>query len=450
MNRRDGALPASAPPRSLFPAIGSVISSIGLKLVIDGVPGALGDLVYLAPPTGNTPSTWAEIVGFQHPSQALCMLLTPMGRLSPDHLVIGTGHPITVPTGARTLGRMMNGLGMPIDGGFPIAGVQVPITAPPIAPLRRRPITTVFHTGVRIIDGLFTLGVGQRCGIFAGAGVGKTTLLQQILANAQYDVAVVALIGERGREVSEFWTTLTPAARRHTITIVATSDQPPLLRLRTLATANRLAESWRDTGAHVLLVVDSLTRAAHAAREVGLTTGELPTARGYPPSFFATLPQWFERAGAMQDGAITGLYTVLLDADDTAEPVADAVRGLIDGGLYLDRTLAERHHFPAIHPLQSLSRLQPDLITPAQWALVGAIRHALARVAETADLVSLGAYHAGTDPDLDQALAFQAVFGPWAQQATAEATDPATVWTSLYAIAAPYWPALVQAAQEEA
>lgn len=425
-----------------FPPTGRLHSVAGLQCVIDGVPGALGDLVTIQHPPA--PPIPAEIVGFRG-RQAIVMPLASLDAIPSQALVLGTGRPLTIPTGSSTLGRLLSGTGAALDGGWPVYGPRTPITTTPLSILDRGAITTPFWTGVSLIDTCITLGRGQRVGIFAGAGVGKTTLLQQILADAQYDVAIVALIGERGREAAEFWERLPTTARTRMTTLVATSDQPPLVRLRTLDVANRLAETWRMQGAHVLLLVDSMTRVAHAAREVGLTTGEAPTARGYPPSFFATLPRWFERAGVFRQGSITALYTILLDADDPSEPVADAVQGLLDGGIYLDRARAERHQFPAINPVRSLSRLQPELIPDAAWALTGQLRQALVQADDAKDLVAVGAYHAGNDPNLDRALAAVPVIDAWARQAVTDHRSWEDSWTRLLEAVMPYWPEEVAA-----
>lgn len=420
-----------------WPAWGRLHSVLGLQCIVDGVPGVLGDLVWIV--RQNADRVPAEIVGFRA-QHAVVMPLGPLDAVPPQAPVIGTGAPLTVPVGPSTLGRLLSGIGEPRDGGWPIYGPRVPLTPDPVDLIARRPITEPWVTGVSILDTLVTMGRGQRLGIFAGAGVGKTTLLQQILADADYDMAIVALIGERGREAAEFWWGLDAAARRRLTVLVSTADEPPLLRLRTMDTAHRLAEAWRARGAHVLLLVDSLTRVAHAARDVGLATGEAPTARGYPPSFFATLPRWVERAGVFQTGSVTALYTVLLDADDPAEPVADAARAILDGGIYLDRGRAERHQFPAVDPIRSLSRLQPDLLPDAAWRLTGLIRQALARAADAQDLVAVGAYHPGTDPDLDRALAVVPAFEAWARQPPTTHRRWHETWDTLADTLAPFWP----------
>lgn len=424
-------------PRVIFPAAGRLHGVIGLQCLVDGIPGSLGDLVIIHHPPA--PPLPAEIVGFRG-RQAVIMPLAHLDAIPPRAWVFGTGHPLRIPTGTATLGRLLSGIGQPLDGGWPLYGSQTAVTTHPIPILDRGAISVPFVTGVSLIDTCMTLGRGQRVGIFAGAGVGKTTLIQQILADAQYDVAIVALIGERGREAAEFWDRLPASARARMTTLVATSDQPPLVRLRTLDVANRLAETWRGQGADVLLVVDSMTRVAHAAREVGLTTGEAPTARGYPPSFFATLPRWFERAGVFRHGSITALYTILLDADDPSEPVADAVQGLLDGGVYLDRTRAERHQFPAIDPVRSLSRLQPELLPRAAWALTGKVRQAFVQASDAKDLVAVGAYHEGNDPSLDRALAVVPAIDAWARQSVTDHRSWTDSWTTLLQILQPFWP----------
>lgn len=417
-------------PSPLFPTLSRVDTAIGLTVLTQGIPGPLGTLCTIQPP--GRPPILAEVVGFRKQSQAVLMPLDALAQLTPGAPVIGqTGEHEFLPAGSQVLGRFVDGLGRPLDG-VPLHPTQrTGWSAVPIPPNHRLAITTPWDTGVGVLDTLLTLGQGQRVGIFAGAGLGKTTLIQQILRQSQYDVAVVALVGERGREAAEFWQHLACEARPKTVVVCATAEQPPLVRVHALDTALAFTESLKKLGRHVLLVVDSMTRVAHAVREVAVAAGELPTARGYPPSLFARLPQWIERAGAMRGGTVTALYTILLEADDMADPVGDAMRGLVDGHLILSRSLADQHHFPTIDPLRSLSRLQPDLISEDRWILVGAIRQALSRARDAEDLRSLGAYQAGANPALDAAIRFSDRFQIWSRQTHHEMRDPAQAWETL-------------------
>lgn len=348
----------------------------------------------------------AEIVGFRE-GEALAVPLGEPTGVGPDDAVEATGEPLRVGAGVALLGRVLDGLGQPIDGGPALTAVS-PVTvdrAPPPA-LSRRPVSAPFATGVRAIDGLLTLGVGQRVGLFAGSGVGKSTLLGAIARGASADVVVVALVGERGREVGEFLEhCLGEEGRRRSVVVVATSDAPPVARLRAAHTATAVAEHFRDAGKSVLLLVDSVTRFARAQREIGLAAGEPPARRGYPPSVFTQLPRLLERSGQGERGAITAIYTVLVEGSDMEEPIADEVRGILDGHIVLERRLAARGHFPAIDVLSSLSRVMPQVTTEAHRAAAQRARALLATYEQKRELVLLGAYAKGSDPRLDQAIA---------------------------------------------
>ncbi len=348
----------------------------------------------------------AEIVGFRE-GEALAVPLGEPTGVGPDDAVEATGEPLRVGAGAALLGRVLDGLGQPIDGGPALTALSpVAVDRAPPPALSRRPVSAPFATGVRAIDGLLTLGVGQRVGLFAGSGVGKSTLLGAIARGATADVVVVALVGERGREVGEFLEhCLGEEGRRRSVVVVATSDAPPVARLRAAHTATALAEHFRDAGKSVLLLVDSVTRFARAQREIGLAAGEPPARRGYPPSVFTQLPRLLERSGQGERGAITAIYTVLVEGSDMDEPIADEVRGILDGHIVLERRLAARGHFPAIDVLSSLSRVMPQVTTEAHRAAAQRARALLATYEQKRDLVLLGAYAKGSDPRLDQAIA---------------------------------------------
>lgn len=416
-----------------FPSLSRLESSIGMTMVTRGIPGPIGSLCRIETASG---AINAEVVGFRSNHQAILMPLGPAHSLAPGAAVIGVGETIRVPHGHHLLGRMVDALGRSLNHHPIAAGKVIPLTLFPIPPHARQAITRPWVTGVKVIDTLLTLGQGQRVGLFAGAGVGKTTLLQQILDYGQYDHCVIALIGERGREVHEFWSRLSVTARQKIILVVATSDQPPLLRLRALDTAIALARSIQSPNTHTLLLVDSMTRVGHALREVGLAAGEPPSVHGYPPSLLARLPQWIEQSGALASGTITALFTVLLDGDDPSDPIADTLRGLLDGNIYLDRARAERHHFPAIDPIRSLSRVQSDLLTPEQWTLVGQARQILATAEDYRDLVAIGAYKTGVNPQLDDTLAQAQTLKNWLIQGT-QPQSPAQNWQELRQIIEP-------------
>jgi type III secretion protein N (ATPase) len=383
--------------------VGRVAGVVGVLLRVV-VPGArIGDLLTVR---RRGEELLAEVVGF-HEAEALALPLGELTGVGPDDAVESTGRGLEVLAGPGLLGRILDGLGRPLDGRALPGGLRpVPVdrAAPPA--LARRPVRETMATGVRAIDGLLTLGVGQRVGLFAGSGVGKSTLLGSIARGARADVVVVALVGERGREVSEFVErTLGEEGRRRAVLVVATSDAPPVERLRAAQVATAVAESFRDDGKRVLLLLDSVTRFARAGREIGLAAGEPPARRGYPPSVFALLPRLLERSGQGVSGSITALYTVLVEGGDLDEPIADEVRGILDGHIVLDRGIAGRGHFPAISVVQSVSRVMDAVVTPEHRAAAQRLRTLLARYEEKRDLVTLGAYASGNDPALDAAIA---------------------------------------------
>lgn len=384
---------------------GEVSRVSGVIVEATGVPAAMGELVTID--RGLRGSVNAEVVGFRG-NTTLLMLHGELEGTAPRQTARALGRPFSMSVGDALLGRVLDGFGDPIDGGQPLSKEMairsVRSEAPP--PLSRARIDETMRTGVRAIDGTITLGRGQRLGIFAGSGVGKSTLLGQITRGSDADIVVVCLIGERGREVRDFLeSTLDEESRKKSVMVVATSDRSPIERFLAPFVAVTTAEHFRDQGKSVLLVMDSITRFAAASREIGLAAGEPPTVRGYPPSFFATIPKLVERLGCANGGSITGLLTVLLDQDDPNDPVSDTLRGLLDGHLYLSRDIAQRGLFPAIDVLASLSRLMPELVDPEQMEHARLLREALARWKEGRDLVEIGAYKAGTNPGLDRAIA---------------------------------------------
>ncbi|REJ36410.1 MAG: EscN/YscN/HrcN family type III secretion system ATPase [Bacillota bacterium] len=386
------------------PAIGTVTRLVGLTIEGRGPLCTVGELCRIHPLGGGKPIP-AEVVGF-HERAVLMMPLGDVTGLGPGSRVEALGRPLSVAVGDGILGRVVDGLGRPLDGGPPIAGTPVPLDNHPPQPLRRRRVNEPLSLGVRAVDALLTCGKGQRLGIFAGSGVGKSTLLAMMARNTEADVTCIGLIGERGREVREFLERdLGEEGLRRSVVVVATSDQPPLVRVKAALLVTAIAEYFRDRGRDVLLLMDSVTRVALAQREVGLATGEPPATRGYTPSVFTFLARLLERAGPGEKGSITGLYTVLVEGDDMMEPVADTVRGILDGHVVLSRRLAEMNHYPAIDVLASVSRLMIELATPEQRAAAGRVREILATYNQAEDLVNIGAYVAGANPRIDNALA---------------------------------------------
>ena len=381
----------------------------GVLVEATGVPAAVGELCRIKKSVPGVRATAdevdAEVVGFRGTST----LLMPHGDLAgiaPMQPVVALGRPFCVPVGADLLGRVIDGFGRPLDGGGGLrAEEQRSVRSPAPGPLEREAIREPLQTGVRAIDAFTTLGRGQRLGIFAGSGVGKSTLLGQVTRGTDAQVIVAALVGERGREVQAFLDeVLGERGRARAVTVVATSDRPPIERYLAPFVAVTVAEAFRDRGKDVLLLMDSVTRFAGAAREIGLAAGEPPTVRGYPPSFFATIPKLVERMGRTTRGSITGLLTILLDGDDPNDPVADTLRGLLDGHLMLSRDLAHRGHWPAIDVLASLSRLMPAVTAETERGHATRLRGLLAAYREGRDLVEIGAYKSGTNARLDEAL----------------------------------------------
>lgn len=387
-----------------FTKCGRVQRAAGLVIEATGVDGAVGDLCRIETLEGVDVID-AEIVGFAA-GRVLLMPYGGLGGLRPGSAVEVFGRAAQVGVGEGLLGRVIDAHGVPLDGRGPIRFERMrSLSSPPMNPLRRRHIETPLSTGVRVIDGLLTIGKGQRIGIFSGSGVGKSTLLGMIARGTSATVNVIALIGERGREVPEFVErALGPNGLSKSVVVVSTSDESALSRARAALVATTIAEHYREQGADVLLMLDSITRVATAWREIGLAAGEPPTTKGYPPSVFALLPRLLERAGTDSRGTITGVYTVLVEADDFNEPVADAARSILDGHIVLTRELASIGHFPAVDPLRSVSRLR-DRVVPEEWrASVRALVKLLAAYRDKEDLIAVGAYRSGSDPTVDLAI----------------------------------------------
>jgi flagellum-specific ATP synthase len=410
-------------------AVGTVIEGYGPVTSI----GEMGEVIR----EDGEGRVLAEVVGFRG-ERLLLMPLGEMRGIGPTSRLVMTGRQASVPVGTGLLGRVLDGLGTPIDGGGPIqADLQYPLYANPINPLRRRRINQPFDVGVRAINGLLTCGVGQKVGIFAGSGVGKSILLGMISRNTVADVKVIALIGERGREVQEFLERdLTPEARAQSVVVAATSDQPPLVRIRGAFVATAIAEYFRDCGKNVLLLMDSLTRFAHGQREVGLAIGEPPTTKGYTPSVFALLPKLLERVGTCDGtGAISGVYTILVEGDDLSDPIADSARAILDGHIVLSRDLVARHHFPAIDILQSTSRVMKDITTPRHRAAARAVIESLSTYQRAEDVITLGAYKSGTNAKVDRAIKSIDGINAYLQQEPSEAAPLAVSIDALVKVA---------------
>ncbi len=401
---------------------GRVVQVVGLTVETMGLNCQIGEICDIQ--TGNKgESLLAEVIGFRNKH----MLLMPLGSMEgiqPDSTVRSVSRAFKAPIGNSLIGRVLNGLGEPIDGKGPLEMIEWASTnQTPPHPLQRSAIDAPLVTGVRVIDGMLTCGKGQRMGIFAGSGVGKSTLLGSIARNSQSDIAVIALIGERGREVREFLERdLGDEGLARSVIVVSTSDQPALVRLKAANVAMTIAEFFRDEGMDVMFMMDSVTRYAMAQREIGLSIGEPPASKGYTPSVFAILPRLLERAGRGERGSITGFFTVLVEGDDFNEPICDAVRGILDGHIILSRALAARNHYPAIDVLNSVSRVMPALISREHLALAAYARKNLAVFEKVRDLVNIGAYVKGSDPEIDTALLIMPVLLAFLQQDREEVT----------------------------
>lgn len=387
-----------------FSLTGRIENIVGMSIEASGGNAAVGDICRIY--NGDTgDQVTAEVVGFKN-DRILLMPYSDMSGISAGNFVRNTGRQLTLPMGPFLRGRIINALGQPIDGGAPFeSGFSHCVEGKYINPLSRPAITERMEFGIKAIDGLLTIGKGQRIGIFAGSGVGKSTLMGMIAKNVKADINVIALVGERGREVLVFVRKdLGDEGMARSILVVATSDQPAMLRKKCPSVATGIAEYFRDQGYDVLLMMDSLTRFAMAQREIGLAVGEPPVARGYTPSIYAELPKLLERSGNFEKGSITGVYTVLVEGDDTNEPISDTVRGILDGHIVLSRRLAAANHYPAIDVGASISRLMTDIVPLESRRAAGRIRDIMSIYEKSSDLVSIGAYKAGTNPKLDYAL----------------------------------------------
>ena len=399
---------------------GTVKQIIGLTIEVQGIKAFVGELCTII--NGENKPISCEVVGFKSDS----VLLMPLGELiniAPGCRVIPQGRPLEVKCCDELLGKVLDGLGNPINGEEILADDVYPLENTPPDPLRRKRISDILPTGVRAIDGFLTCGEGQRIGIFAGSGVGKSTTLGMIAREAKADVNVISLIGERGREVLEFLEKdLGPEGMKKSVIVCATSDKPALVRLKGALTATAIAEYFRDKGKKVILMMDSVTRFAMAQREIGLAIGEPPAQKGYTPSVFAKLPKLMERAGTSDIGSITAFYTVLVDGDDFNEPIADCVRGILDGHIVLSRQLAHKNHYPAIDILNSVSRLMSNIAANNHKNAASIARDLLATYKDAEDLINLGAYVKGTNKKIDMAVKYNEVINSFLKQGIEEKT----------------------------
>lgn len=413
---------------------GRVVQAVGIVIEGYGPVTTVGELCEISREDGGE-AIAAEVVGFRG-DRILLMPLGDMRGIGPGSLITMTGRVASIPVGPGLLGRILDGLGRPLDEkGAVLATERYPLHAAPPNPLRRARIRTPLDLGIRAINGFLTCGQGQKMGIFSGAGVGKSVLLGMISRYTKADVNVIAMIGERGREVKEFLERdLGDAALQQSVVVVATSDQAPLVRLRAALVATAIAEYFRDAGKQVLLLMDSLTRLAYSQREVGLAIGEPPTTKGYTPSVFAMLPKLLERVGTGPGaGTITGLYTVLVDGDDLSDPIADAARSILDGHIVLSRTLAAQNHFPAIDLLQSTSRVMRDIVGREHSEAARTVLELIARYRQSEDLILLGAYKQGMNKTLDRAVQAQEAINAYVRQ---DIDQPATLASSVQGLGA--------------
>lgn len=384
--------------------LGKVVNVVGLTIESVGPDARLGDLCEIFPEGEGLKPVKAEVVGFKD-KKTLLMPYESTEGIGLNCMVQNMGMPLSVEVSDDMLGRTLDGLGMPTDGFDLHRGMSYPIEALPPDPMSRKIIDEVLSLGVKAVDGLLTVGKGQRIGIFAGSGVGKSTLLGMFARNTKADINVIALIGERGREVREFIERdLGEEGMKRSVVVVATSDKPALERNKAAKTATAIAEYFRDRGKDVLLMMDSLTRFSMAQREIGLASGEPPVSRGYPPSVYSEMPKLLERAGRASKGSITGLYTVLVDGDDFNEPITDTARSILDGHIVLSRKLGNKNHYPSIDVLQSISRCMSQIVTREHKQLAGKLKSVLATYNEAEDLINIGAYKAGSNPGIDYAI----------------------------------------------
>ncbi len=411
--------------------IGKITEIIGLTIESDGPKSSIGDLCYIYNDYNDKP-TMAEVVGFKKDKILLMPLGSPDG-IRPGAHVVNTGGAMKIGVGNQLIGRVLDGLGRPIDTLGDIRFSEFRSTrADAINPLKRKRISEPLALGIKSVDGFATVGKGQRMGIFAGSGVGKSTTLGMMAKNTSADLNVIALVGERGREVKEFIEEILGAeGMKRSIVIAATSEQPSLVKIKAAFVATTIAEYFRDKGMDVLFMLDSVTRIAMAQREVGLAIGEPPATRGYTPSVFAMMPKLMERAGTTENGTITGLYTVLVEGDDFNEPISDTARSILDGHIVLSRALAHKNHYPAIDVLQSLSRVMGDVTQEEHRRAAGAIRNLLAVHAKNEDLINIGAYVNGSDPVCDKAIALMGQIDVFLKQTVKEKIEYDNIVNSL-------------------
>ena len=402
---------------------GRVTQVVGLTIESSGPDVNVGSKCFIKA-NANAVPVIAEVVGFRN-NRILLMPLGDMAGIGPGSIVESSDAPISVSISDEVLGRVLDGLGQPMDSLGPLKNAKsYPVTNKPPDPLKRDMIKEPLSLGVKAIDGLLTIGKGQRVGIFAGSGVGKSTLMGMIARNTSADINVIALVGERGREVREFIENdLGEEGLKRSVLVIATSDQPALVRLKAAQVATSIAEYFRDKGNDVLLLMDSLTRYAMAQREIGLATGEPPVTRGYTPSVYSVMPKLLERAGKSDVGSITGLYTVLVDGDDLTEPVTDAARGILDGHIVLNRAIANRNHYPAIDVLASVSRVMNAVVTKEHKEAANKFKKSMAVYSTNEDLINIGAYVKGSNPEVDYALEIHAAVESFLVQGTEEKFD---------------------------
>ena len=390
--------------KNYYRHLGKVVKIVGLTIESVGPNAKLSDLCRIIVDKNKDISIMAEVVGFRD-KRLLLMPYESVDGLGVGCIVENTGHPLSVYVGDEMLGHTLDGMGRPTDVEELALREEYPVDAPPPDPMERVIINEVLPLGVKAVDGLITVGKGQRIGIFAGSGVGKSTLLGMFARNTRADINVIALIGERGREVREFIERdMGEEGMRRSVVIVATSDRPALLRRNAAKTATAIAEYFRDQGKDVLLMMDSLTRFSMAQREIGLASGEPPVTRGYPPSVYSEMPKLLERAGNSDKGSITGLYTVLVDGDDFNEPITDTARSILDGHIMLDRKLAHKNHYPAIDVLQSISRVMSSIASKEHKEAAGKLKNVMATYQEAEDLINIGAYKSGSNKNIDYAI----------------------------------------------
>lgn len=417
------ALNAARPQR-----VGVVSSVVGLGVEVSGLDCAIGEFVSI----GDDRAVDAEVIATTK-TGIRCMPLSRLTGINAGAPARARGIPLLVPTGSSLFGRVIDGIGRPIDGKGPLKPEgMVPLDNDAPSAMHRARITEPLQTGVRVLDTLTTLGKGQRIGLFAGSGVGKSSLLSMIARGTEAEVSVIALVGERGREVREFLEDdLGPEGLARSIVVVSTSDEPAMMRLRAAFLATRIAESFRDNGSDVVLMMDSLTRVAMAQREIGLSVGEPPATRGYPPSTFSLLAQLLERAGTAQRGSVTGIYTVLVDGDDHNEPIADSARSILDGHVVLDRKLAVAGHFPSVDPLGSISRVASKVISAERGSVATVLRKTLAARKAAQDLLDVGAYQPGANPLVDAAVEHEDAINAFLQQPMDDQSTSAGAWEQL-------------------